>query len=160
MCFLVVFDLLFEFGVLSWRIQDSASLFILYVHEHDRLCFEMLTVETAAFDCICWFSSSRDRKGQSLISGPMNYGRFAYVESRFAHCPICKLVRLRLKLRTMTIIDSPTWCAMSESIWFVLGAVNSNNNCRSSILMFVGAFFKTRNIHTPFLPVYLCQTHH
>ena len=25
----------------------------------------MLTVETAVFDCICWFSSSRDRKGQS-----------------------------------------------------------------------------------------------
>ena len=24
----------------------------------------MLTVETAVFDCICWFSSSRDRKGQ------------------------------------------------------------------------------------------------
>ena len=25
----------------------------------------MLTVETAVFDYICWFSSSRDRKGQS-----------------------------------------------------------------------------------------------
>ena len=25
----------------------------------------MLTVETVVFDCICWFSSSRDRNGQS-----------------------------------------------------------------------------------------------
>ena len=45
------------------------SLFI-YVHEHDRLCFPMLTVETAVFDCICWLSSSRDRKGQSY---PVEY---------------------------------------------------------------------------------------
>ena len=36
-CFLVVFDLLFAFVVFSCRILDSASLFILYVHEHDRL---------------------------------------------------------------------------------------------------------------------------
>ena len=36
-CFLVVFDLLFVFVVLSCRILDSASLFILYVHEHDHL---------------------------------------------------------------------------------------------------------------------------
>ena len=37
----------------------------MYVHEHDRL--GMLSVETAVFDCICncWFSSSRDIKGQS-----------------------------------------------------------------------------------------------
>ena len=35
MCFLVEFDLLFAFSVLS---LDCASLFI-YVHEHDRLCF-------------------------------------------------------------------------------------------------------------------------
>lgn len=41
------------------------SLFILYVHEHDCLDFEMLTVETAVFDCIYWFNPSRDRKGQS-----------------------------------------------------------------------------------------------
>ena len=34
----------------------------------------MLTVETAVFDCICWFSSSRDRKGQS---SPVEY----YLES-------------------------------------------------------------------------------
>ena len=43
----------------------TRSLFILYVHEHDRLDFGMLTVEMAVFGYICWFSSSRDRKGQS-----------------------------------------------------------------------------------------------
>ena len=52
-CFLVQFDLLFAFGVLSCRILDSAFLFILYVHDDNRLGFGMLTVETAAFDCIC-----------------------------------------------------------------------------------------------------------
>ena len=52
-CFLVVFDLLFAFVMVSCRILDSASLFILYVHEHDCVGFEMLTVETAVFDCIC-----------------------------------------------------------------------------------------------------------
>ena len=70
MCFLVQFDLLFAFGVLSCRILDTASLFILYVHDHNRLGFGMLTLETAVFDCICWFSSSRDRKGQSY---PVEY---------------------------------------------------------------------------------------
>ena len=68
-CFLVEFDLLVAFGVLSCRILDCASLFI-YVHEHDRLCFPMSTEETAVFDCICWLSSSRDRKGQSY---PVEY---------------------------------------------------------------------------------------
>ena len=52
-CFLVVFDILFAFCVFSRRVLDSAALFILYVHEHDRLGFGMLTVETAVFDCIC-----------------------------------------------------------------------------------------------------------
>ena len=52
-CFLVQFDLVFAFGVLSCRILDLASLFILYVHDHNRLGFGMLTVETAVFDCIC-----------------------------------------------------------------------------------------------------------
>ena len=39
---------------------------MLYVHEHDRLGFGILTVETAVlnpqavFDCICGFSSSCD----------------------------------------------------------------------------------------------------
>ena len=48
----------------------TVSLFILYVHEHGRLGFGMLTVETAVlnpravFDCICGFSSNCDRKGQ------------------------------------------------------------------------------------------------
>ena len=37
---------------------------------HDRLGFGMLTVETAVFDCIYWFSSSQDRKGQSY---PVEY---------------------------------------------------------------------------------------
>ena len=69
-CFLVQFDLLFPFGVLSCRILDSASLFILYVHDHNRLGLGMLTLETAVFDCICCFSSSRDRKGQSY---PVEY---------------------------------------------------------------------------------------
>ena len=48
-CFLVEFDLLFAFSVLS---LDCASLFI-YVHEHDRLCFPMSTEKKAVFDCIC-----------------------------------------------------------------------------------------------------------
>ena len=48
----------------------TRSLFILYVHKRDRLNFGMLSVETAVFDCICWFSSSRDRKGQSY---PVEY---------------------------------------------------------------------------------------
>ena len=48
----------------------TRSMFILYVHEHDRLNSGMLTVETAVFDCICWFSSSRNRKGQSY---PVEY---------------------------------------------------------------------------------------
>ena len=52
-CFLVQFDLLFAFGMLSCRILDSASLFVLYVHDYNRLGFGMLTVETAVFDCIC-----------------------------------------------------------------------------------------------------------
>ena len=65
-CFLVKFDLLFAFSVLSCRILDCTSLFI-YVHEHDHLCFPMLTVETAVFDCICWLSSSCDKKGQSSL---------------------------------------------------------------------------------------------
>ena len=51
----------------------TRSLFILYAHEHDGLGFGIF-VETAVFDCICWFSSSRDRKGQSY---PVEY----YLES-------------------------------------------------------------------------------
>ena len=48
----------------------TRSLFILYVHKRDRLNFGMLSVETAVFDCICWFSSSRNRKSQSY---PVEY---------------------------------------------------------------------------------------
>ena len=48
-CFLVEFDVLVAFGVLSCRILDCASLFI-YVHEYDRRCFPILTKETAVFD--------------------------------------------------------------------------------------------------------------
>ena len=47
----------------------TKSLLILYVHEHDRLGFGMLTVETAVIN-----SSSHDRKGQSY---PVEY----YLES-------------------------------------------------------------------------------
>ena len=50
MCFLLQFELLFAFGVLSCRILDSASLSSLYVHDHNRLGFGMLTLETAVFD--------------------------------------------------------------------------------------------------------------
>ena len=48
-CFLVQFDILFAFGVLSCQILDSVSLFILYVHDHNRLGFGMLTLETATW---------------------------------------------------------------------------------------------------------------
>ena len=57
-------------GVLPCQILDSASLTILYVHKHVRPGFWILTVETAVFDCIWWFSSSHDRKGQSY---PVEY---------------------------------------------------------------------------------------
>ena len=49
------------------NILDSASLFIVYAPEHGHLGFGMLTVETAVFGCICWFSSSRDIKGLSYL---------------------------------------------------------------------------------------------
>ena len=50
----------------------TRSLFILYVHEHDRLGFGMLTVETAVIHL--FNSSNCDRKGQSY---PVEY----YLES-------------------------------------------------------------------------------
>ena len=52
----------------------TRSLFILYVHEHDRLGFGMLTVETAVIAFVDFNSSSCDRKGQSY---PVEY----YLES-------------------------------------------------------------------------------
>ena len=52
----------------------TRSLFILYVHEHDRLGFGMLTVETAVIAFVDFNSSNCDRKGQSY---PVEY----YLES-------------------------------------------------------------------------------
>ena len=43
----------------------TRSLFILYVHEHDRLGFGMLTVKTAVIAFVDFNSSNCDRKGQS-----------------------------------------------------------------------------------------------
>ena len=41
-------------GYSAVRAQQEVVLrTILYVHEHHRLGFGMLTVETAVFDCIC-----------------------------------------------------------------------------------------------------------
>ena len=48
----------------------TSSLFILFVHEHDRLGFGMLTVETAVIPGLCLIafvdfnSSNCERKGQ------------------------------------------------------------------------------------------------
>ena len=58
MFFFVEFDLLVAFGVLSCRILDYASLFI-YVHEHDRLCFPMLTEDR--LHLLTWFKSRQKR---------------------------------------------------------------------------------------------------
>ena len=70
-CFHGKFDLLFTFGTLSCWILDYASLFILCVHKHNRLGFGMLTMETAVFDFICWFTcASCNRQGQSY---PVKY---------------------------------------------------------------------------------------
>ena len=70
-CFLVQFDLLFVFGVLPCRILDSASLFILFFpcsrSQSPRL--RVVNLGNSRI-CICWFSSSRDRKGQSY---PVEY---------------------------------------------------------------------------------------
>ena len=52
----------------------TRSLFILYVHEHDRLGFGMLTVETAVIAFVDFNCSNCDRKGQSY---PVEY----YLES-------------------------------------------------------------------------------
>ena len=58
----------------------TRSLFILYIHEHDRLGFGMLTVETAVIPglyliaFVDFNSSNCDRKGQSY---PVEY----YLES-------------------------------------------------------------------------------
>ena len=55
------------------------SLFILYVHEHDRLGFGMLTVETAILnpravsDCLCGISFQLRQKS-SVVSGRILFG--------------------------------------------------------------------------------------
>ena len=41
------------FSAVRAQEQLVLRLTILYVHEHHRLGFGMLTVETAVFDCIC-----------------------------------------------------------------------------------------------------------
>ena len=69
-CFLVAFDLLAAFGVRSCRILDCASLFI-YVHEHDRLCFPMLTEETAVFDRLHLLTLFKSRQKRSVF--PVEY---------------------------------------------------------------------------------------
>ena len=48
----MIFNVPLEYDVIETLVRFMRSLFILYVHEHDRLDFWMLTVETAAFDCI------------------------------------------------------------------------------------------------------------
>ena len=70
MFFLVEFDLLVAFGVLSCRILDYASLFI-YVHEHDRLCFPMLTEETAVFDRLHLLTCFKSPQKRSVF--PVEY---------------------------------------------------------------------------------------
>ena len=52
----------------------TRTLFILYVHEHDRLGFGMLTVEAAVIVIVDFNSSICDRKGHSY---PVEY----YLES-------------------------------------------------------------------------------
>ena len=73
-CFLVEFDLLFAFGLLSWRILGCTFLFI-YVHEHDRLCFPMLTVETAVFNFwLHLLTKFQSRQKRSVLSGRILFG--------------------------------------------------------------------------------------
>ena len=88
--FLVVFDLLFAFGVLSCRILDSASLFILYVHEHDRPGFGMLTMETAVFDCF------QPRQKRSVLSGRILFG----ILNRWKSTLTVRSIRVNLNHRT------------------------------------------------------------
>ena len=66
----LIFNIYYIFLILKRSFGLTRSLFILYVHERNRLNFGMLSVETAVFDCICWFSSSRNRKSQSY---PVEY---------------------------------------------------------------------------------------
>ena len=63
----------------------TRSLFILNVHEHDRLGFGKLTVETAVVAFVDFNSSNCDRKGQS-------YSVEYYLESveEYSECTIHK----------------------------------------------------------------------
>ena len=49
----MIFNSPLEYDVIeTFRVGVHEELvYILYVHEHDRLDFGMLTVETAVFDC-------------------------------------------------------------------------------------------------------------
>ena len=80
----IVFNSPFDCDVIQLNVRSGsrwACLF--YVHEHDRLGFWMLSVETsvlnrrAVFDCICGCSSNCDRKGQQY---PVEY-YLLYLES-------------------------------------------------------------------------------
>ena len=65
-------------GVLRCRVWPSLRVWCAFFCEFWTLLpcllyrsgIKMLTVETAVFDCICWFISSRDTKGQSY---PIEY---------------------------------------------------------------------------------------
>ena len=46
----------------------------MFTGEHDRLGFGMLSVETAVFYYICWFSSSRDSLKRSVLFGRILFG--------------------------------------------------------------------------------------
>ena len=52
----------------------TRSLFILYVHEHDRLGFGMLTVETAVIAFVDFYSSNSRRQKRSVVSGRILFG--------------------------------------------------------------------------------------
>ena len=46
----IIFNIPLEYDVIKRSFGLMRSLFILYVHEHDRLCLGMSSVETAVFD--------------------------------------------------------------------------------------------------------------
>ena len=60
----IIFNSPFEYDVIKRSFGFTRSLFILYVREHGRLGFGMLTVETAviAFVAVDFNSSNCDRK--------------------------------------------------------------------------------------------------
>ena len=50
----LIFNSPFEYDVIETFVWAHEELvYSIHVHEHDRLDFGMLTVETAVFDCIC-----------------------------------------------------------------------------------------------------------